>query len=530
MIRTRLIVAVAAAGVLGGCQKPGDAAAPPPAPFAEQVAARVPPALASRAPGPIAMQDFVTLLATADEIVAAQGLEQVIAAQELRGAQALYEPEAYLNLSYDPQYLPTTAEEALRRGTASSTGNASPYRSRDTLLRTGLTMRAPTGADIDLFFETTRIVNSLQQQAAQFSPEYRGSLGVALTQPLLRNAGRSVTEAGVRTAETDERVAGETARLVLAQRAFEGVRNYLLIQRAEARVGNRRRAVGLAEALAAEMRGQVAVGLRSDTDLAEAQAEVGLRRAALSEAEQALEEQIGAFQTFFSARADGAAGRWRPDGGLREPSEALLAALDLDDADAAYARRPEGRVNDLLIERETIAEAVAENQLLPELNLRLEVSSETLNADPAGPRRYFAQDPGFYSARAGVEFRTGIGGDTQRKAALEAARLRLKQAQLTRDASRQRIGSEVAGMRSILGRARAQVAAQGNSVAAQRRLVAVEQARMESGQSSRVEVLARQLDLIETEEAQADAVAQLNLSGYLAAQVDGALLSWFGLE
>lgn len=484
----------------------------------------------SRSPSSIGLDEFLGMLSRVDEQVLAQQLETRIADQSLRGARAVYEPEFYIRIDRDRKLRPTTAEEGVRNNTAGTDNLFNDYSSNDTSVRMGLSFREMTGAEIDLFYETARLTNSLQQQADNFSPEYTGSLGVAIKQPLLRNAGREVTEAMMRLASVEKDIAQETYRLTLAQRVFEGIRAYILVQRAQERVVLRERAVGLAEKLTSEIAKQRGSGLRSSSDLAEATAALGLRKSQLAQGRQELEEQLGAFQIFFGGAGASNGQRWLPRDALRPPSERLTVRASPAYAKDAFERRSEARVNGLLIEIEKINTSVAENQAKPELNLNVEYSRESLNATRQPLSRYLQSPTPYASWRVGLEYRRGIGGDIRRQAELSTSELRLQQAELTRNATLQRIESELAGIRSIVDRSNEQMLQQRGIVQEQRALLDTEKQRMASGQSSLIEVLAREVDLVVAQEALVDAVAQLNMSSYLASQISGTLLSRVGLE
>lgn len=486
----------------------------------------------SRSPNSIGLDEFLGMLSRVDEQVLAQQLETRIADQSLRGARAVYEPEFYIRIDRDRKLRPTTAEEGVRNNTAGTGNLFNDYSSNDTSGRIGLSFREMTGAEIDLFYETARLTNSLQQQAAKanYSPEYTGSLGVAIKQPLLRNAGREVTEAMMRLASVEKDIAQETYRLTLAQRVFEGIRAYILVQRAQERVVLRERAVGLAEKLTSEIAKQRGSGLRSSSDLAEATAALGLRKSQLAQGRQELEEQLGAFQIFFGGAGASNGQRWLPRDALRPPSERLTVQASPAYAKDAFERRSEARVNGLLIEIEKINTSVAKNQAKPELNLNVEYSRESLNATRQPLSRYLQSPTPYASWRVGLEYRRGIGGDIRRQAELSTSELRLQQAELTRNATLQRIESELAGIRSIVDRSNEQMLQQRGIVQEQRVLLDTEKQRMASGQSSLIEVLSREVDLVVAQEALVDAVAQLNMSSYLASQISGTLLSRVGLE
>ncbi len=218
---------------------------------------------------------FASMLVSSDELVRAQLLEAAIAEQSVRGAKAVYEPFFTTSLNRDGKLLPTTAEEYFSRGGgASGTSSPVPYESQVTQFKTAVALKGSSGADWELSYNLDSIVNSLQPKLGgnYISPEYRGSLGFSLTQPLLRNFGRDVTESGIRIAEREQTIASETVRQMTAQRLNEGLQTYLFVQRAQQRVRWRQQALNLALQLEQEISRQQLAGLKTNNELTEVRA------------------------------------------------------------------------------------------------------------------------------------------------------------------------------------------------------------------------------------------------------------------
>ena len=94
----------------------------------------------------------------------------------------------------------------------------------------------------------------------------------------------------------------------------------------------------------------------------------------------------------------------------------------------------------------------------------------------------------------------------------------------------QRIASEINGIKSILDRANDQLREQSKMVDTYRDLYLGEKQKSANGQSSKLEVLNRELTYYLAKEGQQEAIAQQNLSSYLASKVTGTLLSRIGIE
>ena len=108
--------------------------------------------------------------------------------------------------------------------------------------------------------------------------------------------------------------------------------------------------------------------------------------------------------------------------------------------------------------------------------------------------------------------------------------LRKTQAELSLGAAQQRIANELLGVKAVLERTVQQAARQADIVKAQHDLLAVERRMMAEGQKSLLDVLRREIEISQTQEAWSDALTQVNRTSFVASQVNGGLLSRLGLE
>ncbi|OCX64514.1 hypothetical protein BFP70_10765 [Thioclava sp. SK-1] len=482
--------------------------------------------------GRLSLAQFAKVLADWDESVQAQALEVEIAKQQSIGARGQFEPIFYADISRAGERRQTSAADFLSMGTGTdANGTPFPYEEYGTTGKLGVELKDSYGISVNLYYEMGQITNSLQSSAALPSPERNAALGVSVKAPLAKNSGKVVNTSSVVVADIDKSIAEETVRLIKTQRLFDGIKTYIFVQRAQSRVHWRQQTANLAARHHTELQEQVAQGILGQSALTQAASEMAERRAALTLAQQELNEQIAALQIFFLALDHGAAdGKWMPSQGLSLLPAKQLSSAALPPLDQVYARRPESRINALRIQREEVMRLVAENQTLPEANLVLDLKKTQLSGETIPFRDVFNADNPYQNWRIGFEFRRGLGGNITEKAEYQAAILREKQAELTMKAYRQRVAGELNGIGSILDRARENLRYQNEIIAAQEQLLRTEQANASSGNSSAIDVLRSQINLSIAKEARADAIAQLNLSSYLASQVDGSLLTRMGLE
>lgn len=476
--------------------------------------------------GKLSLADFTSILSYWDEQIQAQQLEVLIARQKVISTSGSFEPIFYAEGNRNGELSQTTAADFLSQGTGTTTsGEPMPFEQYKSSGKVGFQLKGKTGVTADLFYEMGQISNSLQAAADLPSPENSAALGLSLKAPLLRNSGKQVNTANTAIAEIDREIAQETVRLIKTQRAFEAIKTYVFVQRSQLRVYWRAQTAELSAQLVTELENNLAQGLIDQATLTQAQSDLAERRGALTLAQQELNEQIGAFQIYFLA-LDPRFQRqqWMPSDPLALVPEQYLRSSGLKSLEAVYAIRPESRINALKIEREEVSRMVAENQILPEANLVVDVKKTQLSGSYIPFRNVFSSQNPYQSWRVGFEFRRGLGGNVTQKAEYQAALLREQQADLTMRANRQRVASELNGIGSILERARESLRYQNEIIAAQEQLLQTAKAKASSGNSSALDVLRSQISLSTAREARSDAIAQLNLSSYLASQVNGTLL------
>ena len=486
----------------------------------------------------VSVKSFAALIATSDEMVRAQRLEENIADEGVRGAKGIFEPFLFMAVEREGVDVLTTAQDAQRLGVLPR----DVFSSRENRMKTGMTMKALPGTDVELSYNISSLKDSIQpDKIPMTSPEHKGYLGAKITQPLWRGAGPEATKAGIAIAETEKGVARETVRQLTAQRVMEGLQVYIFVQRAEERVRLRTLALETATDIEREMSQQHASGLRSNAELTEARSSRALRRAQLAQAQQDLEEQQGSLQVFISARepeanAPLAGSRLRPAGALEVPAVALQPAPKIGEPsfterlDGVMTRRPEARVNANRIEREGYKLEQARDLARPELNLVLRGGKEDLARYARPISEYWSSSVSHKTWFAGLSLKIGLFDDEKRTSEFRAASYRRQQAQLALGAVRQRIANEVQASSAVLDKTLQQAARQREIVEAQQSLLKTERELVREGRRSMLDVRKKQLEVLLAEEALADALAQVNRASYLASQAEGTLLSRLELE
>ena len=495
----------------------------------------------------LSLRAFVELIASTDESVQVQRLEERVAEESVKGAKGIYEPLAFASVDRENSFVPNTASEALQRS------NQFDYWSSVNQYKTGVGFKAPSGADLEISYNLSQIQNSLQAASVLNigSPEYRTYLGFKISQPLLRNAGRLPTEVSIRVAEQDQNVAKETVRQVLNQRIFDGLVAYMNVQRAQKRVSLRQQASDTAEKIWKEVQRQETVGLKSAGDLLDAESAANTRRLQLAQAQQDLEEQLNTFRAFIAAREREQGRSLMPRNYQASDPLTLFniqvpgfsgsvgsGALKFDAMDPEFVKvsvesRPETRANRERIDRERVRENYAKEQQQPELNFSVRYGMEDLTARSYNNVTQYLngnRHTPYNSWSVGLLFKMGIFGDEKRKSEYAAAQLRRQQLELAQVALEQRVANEVMSALVVLDRSVAQVKRQQLIVDRQRESLKLESALVDSGRKSALDLMKRQLDVLMAEESLADSTVVANRASFIVSQSQGILLSRMGVE
>lgn len=498
----------------------------------------------------LSLQAFIELIVRSDEQVLIQRLEEDIADEGVKGAGAIFEPSFFAEAEHNSSFVLNTGSEYLQRA------KQAYYKNKDNIYKFGIDKKLVYGTDLELFYNPSRLSNSLQADAGVNGPEYRTSLGVKITQPLLRNAGEEATTSNIKVAERDKLIARETLRQVLSQRAIDGLVAYFNVQRAKERVRLRSQSVDWASRLVAELKRQEKAGLKSSTEVLDAEASLALRSAQLAQGQQDLEEQLNNFQVFVSARARDSGStigprRYDPSDNLvllaKAPAAAEIKSQAgppdelVQDGDVKipaslqerFARRPEIRVNDYRMERENLRVRYAQNQMLPELNLTMRYGIDDLRQGGFKNMPVYFTDNNSYpynSWMVSLQFRYYLEGDEKHKAEYATALLKGKQVLVARTALQQRIAYELESSTKVLERSMQQVQRQQDIVASQRTLLDIDTGLVKQGRKSSVDLMKRQLELLTSEEALGDAIVIANRASFITSQADGTLLKRLALE
>jgi outer membrane protein len=445
----------------------------------------------------LSLRAFAEAVLLADDTLAGRRLDVDIAGADLRGARGAFEPSAFISGRRDRSNVENTAQERLQRGLSNS------FDSRVTDFKAGLASRTETGGDVEFAYRIDRYRNNLQPQSL-YGREFRSVVGVSVTQPLLRGAGRAFNRAPINIAEYEERLAEEIFRLSVQQRLADAVGSYIQFQEATERVELLRSSLEVADQLVRTAQRMAALGARPGSAIIEAVVFRDTRRQQLEQARQDMVEARASMRSLLLATEgrlrDGAAPAAVQIRNVPRIGDRALTVPDVESMrNTAFERRSESRIAALRVARDSIRISAAENQMLPQLDITARYDLDGLSDSAQSSVGRAARGPNRVWG-VGIELRVPLQGNQRARADHDAARLRRDQSELALVAARQRIANEVESTREAAEGAVRQLESQRALVMSQRELLRSADVQAEGGRMSGIELQRRRLELLQAEE------------------------------
>lgn len=367
----------------------------------------------------IAEQDFLSVIANENESVRRQMLETLIAKEGIENAWGLFEPT--LEMSYDREYEneQNDADEAATRD------GRSTYKREENVASIGVNSLLPTGTNIELIHSFHDPSTSLQT-SEQYGRQKRIKMGVAVTQPLLKNCGVDANLTQVRIAERQHKISEyrlDRARLIAVFRAGQA---YYDMQLAQTRYAIEGKLLNLSKEVARIVNKQVDEGKVPTSAIFRSESSLARRKARFHTAERVLRRSSSSIRqmlvgtslaTNSEVRVSGTLPELNMDGVLVEKSpEQLLTS------------RPDYLAAKLEYELEKDRVNYADNQTLLDVKLKGEYGQTGLGRNWG--TAYDALGEGYEYWTVGASVSVPLGGGISDESMLRAAQKRAKRTKL----------------------------------------------------------------------------------------------------
>ncbi|MGV3754337.1 MAG: TolC family protein [Verrucomicrobiota bacterium] len=367
---------------------------------------------------PIKLEEFLKQVWTRNESLQIRILESVISDERYKAEKGIFEPEYVGGLEAVDRRRANTEEQRRNLGGIFG-GGPSIYNERNKTYSSAFEALAPSGAKVRLGYTLQALENNVNA-AANPNGEWISTVGLAVTQPLLKNGGVTVTMAGIRAAAISSEISFQDYRKNIMEVVSQAEAAYWDLYQTQEQAKIAKESLRVAETLLTDNKKRVELGKAAEIDVLQAEAGVAERMAILNEAGQRLSSARSRAATMLSDS-------WSPNAlGMLAADAPRVADHNFDVTQmtlAAYELNPSYGSLVKQAELEGLRVKVAKNQRMPNLDLKGGYGFSGLGNNP-GASWDAAYEQDFPSWSLGLELRVPMGGGTKSRHELKAAELR----------------------------------------------------------------------------------------------------------
>ncbi len=232
----------------------------------------------------------------------------------------------------------------------------------------GFSQLLETGTNLSVDFSMNR--NSSNSQFNTFNPSYTGRVTYSVTQPLLRNFGRSINTRQIRVAKNSEKISETQFERQLIDLVAQGQRTYWDLVFTAEDIKVKQRSVDLAQKTLSDNRIQVQIGTLAPIDVVQAESEVANRRVQYVTSTFTQVQTQDQVKKLITSQGDPGLvlARLTPIDTVRKPNPSDVPPVE-EAIRVALENRPEMRQLQIELENRDIDIAYAKNQLLPSVDV-----------------------------------------------------------------------------------------------------------------------------------------------------------------
>ena len=414
--------------------------------------------------------------------------------RHLGSAEAgIYEPTFFTNVRKEGRNRQRTIEEIgiSNAGLPVAIDRTNSYES-------GIRSKLPTGADISLSYKRANKRSNIieRDSSGLFGTEYSNLLNVNLKQPLLRNAGRSITETDKKIAELEFQASLQQLTQQTLKTSIDGLNLYWQLHRSQETVRLRKEALATAKALFSDAQARITAGRTPSSALLELDGVALNREAELLRGMQALRESQSKLSTALDRL-------WEND--KPAATSAQLSPIDLSLHDAQPS------LDDMLLlwspyqvalvrrQQAQLRLDYARNQKKPVLDFVMSYGSTGLGYNPSDAKSSTmgGKFPDWY---VGLNLEVPIGGNQKATEQFLAQTTRLEQAELELQAIRHAFVNDLTVKLGDLQNAHSVLKLSDNEVKLRQSIFDNERIRVNIGSGLLGSLIQKQTDLIEAQQ------------------------------
>ncbi|MEQ2008797.1 MAG: TolC family protein [Limisphaerales bacterium] len=382
-------------------------------------------------------------MAAGNEATQIKMIEWLVSRQRQRGEKGVFEPEFVGAVERNENKRANTVEQARSQ---SLFGAGTVFDQKNNLYSAGIEALQPLGTRLRFGFTVSDFNNNLNQVLFP-SGEYSSTMSLSVTQPLLKNAGRTVNTAAIRLAAIASDAAFQDYRRQFMQTIGGTESAYWELHLTQEQMRLTHESTKLAETILADNKARLAVGKATELEVLEAQAGVVLRQTRQMEAEQKVLEAAARLAAFMGEQVaddttNATARAQVPFRATDKPRTEPVTANFGDCMTRALDANPDYLSRRRQIEASNIRLAYAKRQRWPQLDLKASYGLNGVGSSPAGSFDQLTHSD-FPFWTLGLELRVPLEGGTRSKADLEAAKLATRQALLSLQEAETQLGNAI---------------------------------------------------------------------------------------
>lgn len=377
-------------------------------------------------PGTLDQRAFLQILTLRNADIRYSRLGAEVAAATRDAEAALYEPVAFASVRQEGRERQRTFEERLQN---LQTAGTSVLDEQVNVREVGVRSKLPTGGEVSASYKMTDRQNNLIA-LSQSPSEFTGGLVLSLKQPLLRGAGRAITETDRQIAELEHQLALAQLQQQLQKVGADGLAVYWQLYKAQETVLRRQESMKNTQRLITDTQARVEAGRVPASSLLELRSVLLTRESELLRARQALSESQAKLMTTLDLPATQVGDmQLRPQWSAAHLPERDALAADAAAAEVAMAAWGPLRQAELKRQQAELRLNFAANQIKPQVDLVINYSGTGL-----AQRRSTAQDLTFSTRYpdwfVGLNVELPVYGNDRSKAQYRAQAQRRDQAEL----------------------------------------------------------------------------------------------------
>jgi outer membrane protein TolC len=482
------------------------------------------PALWAEAPTetafPLTLEDFIREIVHTNPLIREAHLQWLINYRKAQSEWGAFEPELVARLSRDNLKRENSSLQQRQLFSSEFAEDNKEY-------ALGLEGKFPSGGIYRIGYSVKRIENIYTTEGAEFE----SFAGVSAEQPLLRGLTHGAPLASQRVAMQERYIAYHEYRRQVMDTISQAERAYWNLRIARELLNMAEDSVRIAQDLVDDCREQLEAGRMTEPDLYEAEAELETRLAVQADSEQTLRDALTQVKLLLSA------GKL----GEHEELEAADPLIDplpegwneeqqrLESEQWALQAQPDFMIQREQLKRESLIVEYRRDQVLPALNLKGSYGLSGLD-DTISRSLDKLSGSDYPSWSIGLELRVPLIMGLRQRNELQSARLNRKLAEMRLQALEFELTRSIATLSRRVTTWRSRIENAAKIVQLTRRLLEIEQARMQAGKTTIRQVYETEERLSEARKRELDVVVRYREALMDLALVRGSVLRDKGLE